>query len=96
MLFRSGRPFGNADIGISLDFAENTIAIGAPVLTELKDGAVVVSSAGLPVVYETTTDEKGNKTVFVRYEYSAGCIYSGNMTVTSGSLVELMEFSVEE
>lgn len=92
-----GRPLGNADIAISLDFAANTTLIG-PVVTALLDGdsGATVSALGSPVPYETQTDKVGNKTMFVIYDTSPGCSYNGSMTVASGSLVEIMDFAIEE
>lgn len=92
-----GRPLGNADIAISLDFAANTTLIG-PVVTALLDGdsGATVSALGSPVPYETQTDKVGNKTMFVIYDTSLGCTYNGGMTVASGSLGEVMDFTIEE
>jgi hypothetical protein len=92
-----GRPLGNADIGISLDFAANTTLVG-PVVTTLVDGdtGAVVSTVNNTVPYTTKTDRIGNKTMFVIYDTSPGCAYNGNMTVVSGSLSALMDFTVEE
>jgi hypothetical protein len=92
-----GRPLGNADIDISIDFAGNTTLVG-PVVTLLQDGdtGATVSNPGDPVPYRTETDDIGNKTMFVVYETSAGCTYNGSMTVVSGSLVTTMDFTIEE
>jgi hypothetical protein len=89
-----GQPVGNADIGISLDFAGNTTPVGVP-LTFLEDPqGTIVSNPGTANPYQTTTDKSGNKTIYVTFTFSQGCSYAGAMTVTSGSLFAQMTFSV--
>lgn len=92
-----GFPVGNADIGISLDYSGNTTVTGV-VATELIDGdsGAVVSNAGNPVPYKTQTDDSGNKSMKVRFDTSQGCTYTGQMTVVSGSLFEVSDFSLTE
>jgi hypothetical protein len=91
-----GRPVGNADIEVGIDFAGNTTILGT-VVTQLvdRDTGLVVSNIGDPIPYETETDEFGNKQFFVIFDVSPGCTYGGQLSVVSGSLFQQSEFSIE-
>lgn len=88
-----GQPIGDADLEISLTFADFTTIAGL-VVTELVDGdsGAIVSTSANPLPYETKTGELGTKTMFVNYEVTGGCQYAGNIMVNSGSVVTFSSF----
>ena len=85
-----GQPVGNADIDIVLGLADNTL--GGFVALIDGDTGDIVSDVGDPVPYSTTTDNSGNKQMFIAFYVALGCEYAAAMTVTSGSLVTQMDF----
>lgn len=96
-----GRPRGEVDIDVILQFAPNT-TFGPVVMILLDDTngdgvleQVLVATPGSGIPYRTKTDDFGNKTVHVFLELTTGCFYAGDLTVISGSLFAAANIEVE-
>ncbi len=85
-----GRPLGNADINVILDFAPGTSQF-ALANTFLFDGNLTTPVAD---PYSTTTDDDGTKLLYVGLFAAPGCAYAGALTVISGPLFQQMAFDV--
>jgi hypothetical protein len=92
VLDERGQPVGNADIDIILGLAANTFG-GFTTLID-GDNGDTVSDIGDRVPYSTTTDDFGNKLMFIQFLSAAGCEYGASMTVTSASLFASMDYTV--
>lgn len=78
---QSGLPRGNVDVDLFIDFADLGITgIGA-----------IGQAFG-----STKTDDSGNLKVIIFLDASETCVYTGSLSVTSGSIVEDMTFDVSD
>ena len=92
----SSATLARVDIRVSLDLAPGTyVTYPTMRLFDTSDG----TTYNVPITtypYFTVTDSFGAKTLMVRYELDAGCIYAGNLNVSSGSSFGSANIRIEE
>lgn len=101
----SGQPLGNVDLEITLVLTDNsnTGATRVWLFDDVDEDGFLDDTVGSdefvtestdPTPYLTTTDQFGNKRMWLVLEIGGSCSYTGHVNVFSGPLHDSLEFSV--